>query len=560
MPEKSIFVSMKPYRLLLILLLAGSTAVRAEEVPFLPMKWERLPDLNIPRAGHQLLLAGGEMVVVGGHTEGFTRTPTAEYFSDGAWHLLKTVYPHDNGFSVRLPNGDFLIGGGSAEDFGVGQTYGAERYEPGTRTFTAFPILDIKRTLATAAVLPSGRIVVSGNWHADDAIGYSDGSGPFEILQKASQDRMTPFIFPFGKDDAVVFGGYSHTGTAQIPVVDRLHGEPDTPELFEQWVLPICFHPIRMEDCRAIDPESGREVYLFPAFDPDGRCAILCFSEGDFSRIPTDHEIPLEGPWGPIGWDSRLFVDQARCVALVQGFDKDGRTYLLTAECLPALRGEAASVCVYYTEPLPELLFAPALILPDGRFVTAGGHSPYDAMGNYNPSASVYAFSPFPVAPDAAREYPKWPFVLLALLLLTAAAMLLARLHHRPAEPKPAAPVTDPVEQNRESELFARIETLMEKEEWFRRKGLGVTDIATQLGTNTKYISNCINSRTQSNFTEYLNGYRIRYAQRLLREQPGIRLSEVSEAAGFTSESAFYRNFKVLTGQTPAEWLAEKQK
>ena len=98
----------------------------------------------------------------------------------------------------------------------------------------------------------------------------------------------------------------------------------------------------------------------------------------------------------------------------------------------------------------------------------------------------------------------------------------------------------------------------METKELFRRKGLSVADVATQLGSNTKYISNCINTQARCSFNEYLNGYRIRYAQRLLREQPGVRLSEVSEAAGFTSESAFYRNFKAFTNQTPAEWLAEE--
>ena len=156
-----------------------------------------------------------------------------------------------------------------------------------------------------------------------------------------------------------------------------------------------------MEDCRAIEPENGREVYLFIASDPEGRHTIFCFSEGEFSLLPTDHEIPAAGPWGTIDWDSRLLVDRSRGVALIQGWDADGRTYLLSVEYLSALRDATASISVYYTDPLPEALNAPALILPDGRFVTAGGHRQMDTMGNYNPSASVYAFSPFTVAAEA---------------------------------------------------------------------------------------------------------------------------------------------------------------
>jgi len=553
---------MKPLRLLLILLIAGiapDAAAQAEKAPFLPMQWEKLPDLNIPRAGHQLLLAGGELVVAGGHTEGFIRTPTAEYFSEGAWHTLKTLYPHDYGFSVGLPDGDFLIGGGSAEDFGVGQTYGVERYHPESRTFSAFPILDTKRTLATAAVLPDGRIVVSGNWYAGDAIGLSDGSGPFEIEQQASQDRMCPYVFPNGRDGAVIFGSVSSTNEPQTAIVDCLGGPSYTPELFERWAPYSDYHSIRMDDCKAVDPQTGREAYLFHACDEAGNQAILCFSEGTFSRIQTDHEIPVSGPWGLIQWNRIVQVDWVRGVALMEGYSDDARSYLLWMNYLPFFHGEAAPIMVYYTDPLPEWLGGPTVILPDGRFVKAGGHMPHDSMGNYNPSASVFVFSPFPGAAVAAEERPKWPFVLLALLLLIVAARLLPRRPRHPAEAvSPATVPEDPKEErNRESELFARVEHLFEKEEWFRRKGLGVADIATQLGSNTKYISNCINTQARCSFNEYLNGYRIRYAQRLLREQPGIRLSEVSEAAGFTSESAFYRNFKALTGQTPAEWLAE---
>ena len=554
---------MKPHRLLLPLLLAGNVlfAAEAETAPFRPMHWEKLPDLSIPRAGHQLLLAGSELVVVGGHTEGFIRTPTAEYFSNGAWHTLKTIYPHDNGFSVRLPDGDFLIGGGSSEDFGVGQTYGVERYVPETRTFTSFPILDVKRTLATAAVLADGRILVSGNWYARDAIGISDGTGPFEIEQQVSQGRMCPYVFPDGRDGAVIFGGFSSTCEPQTAIVDCLDGPSYTPELFERWIPHTDYHAIRMDDCKAVDPQDGREAYLLHASDADGNQAVLCFSEGAFSRILTDHEIPVSGPQGPIVWESYVQVDRARGVALMEGYGDDARTYLLCVNYLPVFRGEAAPIVVYYTDPLPELLCGPSVILPDGRYVKAGGHVPHDPMGNYNPSASVFVFSPFAEAAGAGETRPVLPFALIVILVLAAAALLILR--RRPHQPEPTPQETEPEgpkeDGKKESELFARVDALMEKEEWFRRKGLSVADIATQLGSNTKYVSSCINTQARCSFNEYLNRYRIRYAQRLLREQPDVRLSEVSEAAGFASESAFYRNFKSLTGQTPAEWLAEKQ-
>ena len=80
--------------------------------PEVHIEIEHLPNLNVARCGHTTILAGNEPLVVGGHTTGFVPTPTAEYYRDGQWHLLTTVYTHDEGFAIPMRNGQVLIAGG----------------------------------------------------------------------------------------------------------------------------------------------------------------------------------------------------------------------------------------------------------------------------------------------------------------------------------------------------------------------------------------------------------------------------------------------------------------
>ena len=96
------------------------------------IKPERLPDLNIPRSGHHTLCMNGELTVMGGHTPAFVPTPTLEYFSDGAWHVVQMAYPHDGGLLVPLANGKALLGGGFEKPLGIGQLYSTEIYDPTT--------------------------------------------------------------------------------------------------------------------------------------------------------------------------------------------------------------------------------------------------------------------------------------------------------------------------------------------------------------------------------------------------------------------------------------------
>jgi AraC-like DNA-binding protein len=58
-------------------------------------------------------------------------------------------------------------------------------------------------------------------------------------------------------------------------------------------------------------------------------------------------------------------------------------------------------------------------------------------------------------------------------------------------------------------------------------------------------------------FSDYINGLRVDYASRLLEERPELSINDVMTKSGFTSSSAFYRNFKKFKGITPTEKRAK---
>ena len=543
---------------------------RAEaEVPFLPMQWERLPDMTLPRAGHKAFVADGQLVVVGGHTDGFVRTATAEYLQDDGWHIVKTLYPHDCGVSLRLPDGDWLVGGGSSDDFGIGQTFGVERYNPEEHSFSPFPILDVKRAIASAALLPSGEILVAGNWYADDALGLSDGIQPFETVQNTAQNRSNPYIFPYGKREAVIFGSLDLHGEHVEPIIDRLGGEAFTSELLSEWRPWGDYDQPPVENMRLVDPVSGQVLYLFRGENAEGRQAILSFSDGMFTKVDTDYEIPSEGPWGPIFWFSSLFTDSRSAAALIAGQDEQRRVYLLVADCQSLLSGGSvssvmpgaerassrATVKVYYTHPIKDFCCGPTAILPDGRIVVTGGIAYGDPMGNYNPSAAVFAFSPFE-ASSAVAHVRRWLWFVPALLCILACGWLILRRKRR-GTPQQEEVTDTPTPSGKDLALYSMICDLMEGEQLFRQPGLTIADLASRLRSNTKYISNAISAGAGCGFTELLNGYRIREAEKMLLTNPTARMSEISEAVGYANESSFFRNFKLVHGCTPQQWLAK---
>ena len=128
------------------------------------------------------------------------------------------------------------------------------------------------------------------------------------------------------------------------------------------------------------------------------------------------------------------------------------------------------------------------------------------------------------------------------------------------AEPQPAEAPESTEAAEREILLFRKLCEVMEKEELYKQQGLSLADVASRIGTNTKYISSCISAEAGCSFVEFVNGYRLRAARQMLLQEPDLRMDEISEAVGFANESTFYRNFKSVEGCTPQQWLKRNNK
>lgn len=117
-----------------------------------------------------------------------------------------------------------------------------------------------------------------------------------------------------------------------------------------------------------------------------------------------------------------------------------------------------------------------------------------------------------------------------------------------------------PHADNNCKELMNRIIQLMETQHPYLNPELKVSDIADTLGVHRNAVSACINSQQCCSFSQFVNNYRLRHAQKLLLETSDMKISTVGMESGFANERSFFRSFKASTGQTPKEWKDQQSK
>ena len=114
--------------------------------------------------------------------------------------------------------------------------------------------------------------------------------------------------------------------------------------------------------------------------------------------------------------------------------------------------------------------------------------------------------------------------------------------------------VNAPASTNTDTQLMQRITELMEEKQLYKVSDLKVSDIANELTTNARYVSDCIKNSTNYSFTQYVNSYRIQHAQQIMLDMPDQKISTIYLDSGFTNETTFFRAFKAITGMTPKDW------
>lgn len=560
-------------------------------VAIIPLSADSLPSLNIPRSGHNTFVANGEVVVVGGHTSGFVPTATAEYFSDGAWHVMETVYPHDHGFAVPLRSGQVLIGGGHEQPLGIGHIFSVERYDPVTHSFTGFGCLDHKRCFAQGVEIDSGRVVITGNWYqSGDAIELFDGVKYFTHVKDVSQFRAVPFVFRVSEDDAIIFGSMDHhADPIDTIIVDRLRGEPFCVPLFDEW------RPLRVllesqgADCFIGDEAEGRYAYLFPVENKEGQVAIARFDgsrlaqspDSAFTLLPTDHPVPMVLEGDAIHWNHAFTIDRQALRAYLFGYGYDShRLFVLAVNYTDS----PAALALYQIEPTGHVVYDRPVLTADGDLLLVGGvelnHN--GSADNFTPHAStllLHLGNRNKQAQNTTGSSRLWLWIggaALALLLMGVCYRIYkthrpnrANGSHEPRETYGPNEPNEPHEPKRANEpqtidsapsidLMCQIDQLMDEQQLFRRSGLKLQDVADLLHSNRTYITECIKSARGMSFSQYVNTYRVNYAKELLLKDADRKISAVATDAGFSTEVSFFRAFKTLTGLTPNEFRAQK--
>lgn len=107
--------------------------------------------------------------------------------------------------------------------------------------------------------------------------------------------------------------------------------------------------------------------------------------------------------------------------------------------------------------------------------------------------------------------------------------------------------------------IHEKLTQAMGEQKLFLNPELTITELANTLVVHPNHLSQVINSVESKTFYDFVNGKRIEEFKKIvaLPENQKYTLLALAFECGFNSKTAFYRNFKNVTGQSPTLYLKQ---
>lgn len=115
------------------------------------------------------------------------------------------------------------------------------------------------------------------------------------------------------------------------------------------------------------------------------------------------------------------------------------------------------------------------------------------------------------------------------------------------------AQIKDQLSKQKLNELQMKIWTKVVVEEQYKDPHYSARQLASDLATNTRYISAVMQHRFQKSFSAFMNDWRVEEAIRLMnsKQGPELTLEKIAQLSGFANRQTFYTAFTKKTGCTP---------
>ncbi len=102
--------------------------------------------------------------------------------------------------------------------------------------------------------------------------------------------------------------------------------------------------------------------------------------------------------------------------------------------------------------------------------------------------------------------------------------------------------------------IAAKLDRLFTERELHKNPNLKLSDVADALAVSPHYLSQYLNDNLGQHFPAFVNAYRVKAAEEMLRKNHQFTLEAIGYKCGFKSNSSFYTAFKKIKEMTPAQY------